>query len=82
MFGVIPFVNAFNMTVKTVEPVPLSSPTAFRISALIRITLLSLYTVLMLPLPFLAQAVQAPISPLFLAIGIGLGAIISQSSSL
>lgn len=73
MFGVIPFVNAFNMTV---EPVVLSSPTVFRISAVIRITLLSLYTVLMLPLPFLAQAVQAPVSPLFLAIGIGLGAII------
>ncbi|CAD5938277.1 putative protein slr0269 [Planktothrix tepida] len=60
----------------TVEPVVLSSPTVFRISAVIRITLLSLYTVLMLPLPFLAQAVQAPVSPLFLAMGIGLGAII------
>ena len=58
------------MTVETL------SPTVFRISAIIRITLLSLYTVLMIPLPFLSKAVQAPVSPTVLWVGIGLGAMI------
>lgn len=47
----------------------------FRISPLIRVTLLLLYIALTLPLPFLAQFTQAPISPLFLWIGLGLGLI-------
>ncbi|WP_413163196.1 hypothetical protein ACL6C3_28315 [Capilliphycus salinus ALCB114379] len=47
----------------------------FRISPIIRITLLGLYAALMLPLPFLSQAVDAPVSPNLLWIGIGLGAI-------
>ncbi len=47
----------------------------FRISPIIRITLLSLYAALMVPLPFLSQAVDAPISPTLLWIGISLGAI-------
>ncbi|NJL46753.1 MAG: hypothetical protein HC929_03660 [Leptolyngbyaceae cyanobacterium SM2_5_2] len=42
-------------------------------SPLIRITLLLLYTALMGPLPFLAAATQAAISPLLLLLGIGLG---------
>lgn len=53
----------------------LSPYAVFRISPIIRITLLGLYAALMLPLPFLAQAVDAPISPTILWIGIGLGAI-------
>ncbi len=35
----------------------------FRISPLIKITLLSFYAALLLPLPFLAQATDAPVSP-------------------
>ncbi len=35
----------------------------FRISPLIKVTLLSFYVALLLPLPFLAQATDAPISP-------------------
>ncbi len=45
----------------------------FHISPLIRITLLLLYTALMGPLPILAQATQAPVSPLLLTLGIVLG---------
>jgi hypothetical protein len=47
----------------------------FRISPLIRVTLLSLYVALTLPLPFLAQVSAAPVPPALLWIGIGLGAI-------
>ncbi|MDY6805321.1 MAG: hypothetical protein SXA11_16140 [Cyanobacteriota bacterium] len=50
-------------------------PTKFRLSPLIRITLLSLYFALTLPLPFLSQATKAPISPAILAVGLVLGAI-------
>lgn len=63
------------MNVETVESVGLSSPVIFRLSPIIRITLLSLYTVLMIPLPFLSQAVNAPVSPMVLWLGIGIGAI-------
>lgn len=47
----------------------------FRISPLIRITLLSLYVALTVPLPFLAQVSSAPIPPVLLWVGIGVGAI-------
>lgn len=47
----------------------------FYISPLIRLTLLSLYVALTLPLPFLAGVTQAPVPPWLLALGIGLGAI-------
>lgn len=47
----------------------------FPISPLIRVTLLGLYLALIGPLPFLAAATDAPISPVILNIGIGLGAI-------
>jgi hypothetical protein len=47
----------------------------FRISPLIRLTLLSLYSALTMPLPFLAQASEAPVPPLLLWVGIILGAI-------
>lgn len=69
------FKSGLKMTVETVESVGLSSPIVFRLSPLIRITLLSLYTVLMIPLPFLSQAVDAPIAPMLLWLGIGVGAI-------
>ncbi len=47
----------------------------FRISPLIRFTLLSLYIALTTPLPFLATATAAPVPPTGLWVGIGLGAI-------
>ena len=49
--------------------------TVFRLSPLIRITLLSLYFALTLPLPFLSRVTEAPISPGVLAVGLVLGAI-------
>lgn len=45
----------------------------FRISPLIRLTLLLFYCALTLPLPFLSQATQAPIPSELLWVGIGLG---------
>lgn len=47
----------------------------FPLSPLIRITLISLYFALTLPLPFLSDFTQAPISGKWLWLGIGLGAI-------
>lgn len=51
-------------------------PSVFRLSPLIRITLLSLYTALTIPLPFLAQVTEAPIPPALLFVGLGLGAVL------
>jgi hypothetical protein len=47
----------------------------FKISPIIRITLSCLYIALTVPLPFLAEFTDAPVSPLILWIGIALGAI-------
>ncbi|MGD1938756.1 MAG: hypothetical protein ACFCA4_14565 [Cyanophyceae cyanobacterium] len=47
----------------------------FRISPLIRLTLLILYIALTFPLPFLAEATDAPVPSVALWIGLGLGAI-------
>lgn len=47
----------------------------FRISPIIRITLLSLYVALTVPLPFLSQVTAAPVPPALLWVGIGIGAI-------
>lgn len=44
-------------------------PDTFHLSPLIRITLLGLYSALLLPLPILAQVTQAPIDPRVLALG-------------
>lgn len=52
-----------------------SSPSIFRLSPLIRITLLSLYAALTVPLPFLSQVTAAPIPPRWLWVGITLGAV-------
>lgn len=51
------------------------SPAIFPISPLIRITLMALFLALTIPLPFLAKVSSAPIPPLLLWMGIGLGAI-------
>ncbi|MEB3358244.1 MAG: hypothetical protein VKK04_16080 [Synechococcales bacterium] len=50
------------------------SPLVFRLSPLIRLTLLALYAALLVPLPFLAHATAAPVSPVLLAIAIIIGA--------
>jgi len=52
---------------------PPNLPLTFRLSPLVRITLLLLYLALTLPLPFLAQVTQAPVPPWGLAIALGLG---------
>lgn len=52
-----------------------TSASIFRLSPLIRITLLSLYLALTVPLPFLAQATAAPIPPALLWLGIAFGFI-------
>ncbi len=52
-----------------------TSTSIFRLSPLIRITLLSLYVALTVPLPFLAQVTAAPIPPTLFWVGIGLGAV-------
>lgn len=64
------------MTVTDVaQPPPTGEREVFRISPLIRLTLLSLYGALTVPLPFLATATQAPLPAWLLAVGVGLGAI-------
>ncbi|WP_016950589.1 hypothetical protein [Anabaena sp. PCC 7108] len=50
-----------------------TSTSIFRLSPLIRITLLSLYLALTVPLPFLAQATDAPTPPELLWLGIMIG---------
>lgn len=50
-----------------------SSSAIFRISPLIRLTLLSLYIALTVPLPFLSQVTGAPVPPLVLWLGLGFG---------
>lgn len=56
------------------EPAPVNSAT-FRISPLIRLTLLSLYGALVIPLPFLPQMAETAIPNSALWTGLGLGAI-------
>jgi len=51
-------------------------PSVFRLSAIVRLTLLLLYVALTVPLPFLANVTQATIPPNVLWVGIGLGAIV------
>jgi hypothetical protein len=49
---------------------------SFRLSPLIRFTLLSLYGSLMIPLPFLAKATETPIDPLLVWLFIILGFVV------
>ncbi|EGJ30962.1 MULTISPECIES: hypothetical protein [Moorena] len=51
------------------------SPSVFRISPIIRITLITFYWALLIPLPFLAKVSSTPVSPIILWIGISLGFI-------
>ncbi|MDB9312753.1 hypothetical protein PN462_06540 [Spirulina sp. CS-785/01] len=48
----------------------------FNLSPLIRITLLTLYIALTLPLPFLSKVTDAPVPPLVLWVGIAIGFMI------
>ncbi|MGC9505659.1 MAG: hypothetical protein ACP5D4_18265, partial [Baaleninema sp.] len=52
---------------------PVSEPSIFRISPLIRLTLIGLYVALTVPLPFLAEVTEAPVPPTFLWVGIAVG---------
>ena len=54
---------------------PIFEPAVFRLSPLIRITLLSLYTSLTIPLPFLSEVTQAPVPPAALWAAIVVGAV-------
>lgn len=54
---------------------PVFEPAVFRLSPLIRITLLSLYTALTIPLPFLSEVTQAPVPPTALWAAIVVGAV-------
>jgi hypothetical protein len=53
---------------------PIFEPTVFRLSPLIRITLLSLYAALTIPLPFLSEVTKAPVPPTALWAAIVVGA--------
>ena len=67
------------MSAQPIAPVPSSArvfePALFRLSPLIRITLLSLYVALTIPLPFLSEVTQAPVSPAALWAAIFVGAV-------
>ncbi|WGV28466.1 hypothetical protein [Halotia branconii] len=52
-----------------------TSTSIFRLSPLIRVTLLTLYIALTAPLPFLSQVTAAPIPPVLLWVGIGVGLV-------
>ena len=69
-----PASHPFTICKDAAPPLLLMAQT-FRISPLIRITLLLLYGALTAPLPFLASVTQAPVPPWLLAVGIGLGAV-------
>ena len=57
------------------SPAPVFEPAVFRLSPLIRITLLSLYTALTIPLPFLSEVTKAPVPPAALWAAIVVGAV-------
>ena len=57
------------------SPAPVFEPALFRLSPLIRITLLSLYTALTIPLPFLSEVTKAPVPPAALWAAIVVGAV-------
>lgn len=54
---------------------PNTAPEIFRLSPIVRVTLLSLYVALTAPLPILARVTHAPVPPTLLALGLVLGAI-------
>jgi hypothetical protein len=73
--GVYHKLNVNHDQAVTANPIN-QSTSVFRLSPLIRITLLSLYLALTVPLPFLAQATAAPTPPSLLWVGIGCGFVL------
>jgi hypothetical protein len=63
------------MTTESPSNLSTKLPVIFRLSPLIRITLLSLYLALTIPLPFLAKVTKAPTPPSLLWVGIVIGFI-------
>ncbi|HEY9811482.1 MAG TPA: hypothetical protein V6D13_19310 [Halomicronema sp.] len=61
------------MTNEQTKPPETSALGVFRISPLIRLTLLSLYIALTVPLPYLAALSDSPVSPNFLWVGLAIG---------
>jgi hypothetical protein len=61
--------------IETATETAQSTSRVFRISPLIRLTLLGLYLALTLPLPFLAQVTAAPVPPSLLTAGIIAGGL-------
>ncbi len=69
-----PTTNNQQQTTNNKQPTT-NNKSLFFISPIIRVTLLSLYVALTIPLPFLATATAAPISPKLIWLGIVLGAV-------
>ncbi len=69
------FVSQSESSSSSTSPASLPAEDVFRLSPLIRLTLLSLYFALTLPLPFLASVTQAPVSPTLLVVGMAIGAM-------
>jgi hypothetical protein len=69
------FLNAVSSNLQIQSESENNTCCVFQISPLIRITLMVFYVALTLPLPFLAQVTSAPIPPVFLWVGIAVGAI-------
>ncbi len=64
------------MSLELANPAIAATPAdRFNISPIVRITLLSLYTALTVPLPFLAAMTEATVPPVALWIGIAIGAV-------
>jgi hypothetical protein len=57
------------------DSAPLPDSDSFKISPLIQLTLTALYVALVIPLPFLAAATKAPVSPRLLWVGLALGGV-------
>lgn len=66
--------NNLSETGSDVEPLT-PQERIFRLSPLIRLTLMLLYIALTLPLPFLAKFTAAPVPPTVLAVGLVMGAV-------
>ena len=66
------------MTADTERSLPPSLPQSdrFNISPLIKLTLLSFYIALLIPLPFLAVATNASVSPVLLSVGAVIGGVV------
>ena len=69
-----------NPTLEDGSSTPFSGSARFNLSPLIRITLLVLYGALLVPLPFLAVATDAPVPAWCLWVGIGVGAVLLYAS--